>query len=60
MTDVDLLVSGADLVVTMDDDRRELPGGWVACDGGFVTAVGDAAQAPPPSRRVLDAAVAGR
>jgi 8-oxoguanine deaminase len=53
---VDLVVVGADLVVTMDDDRRELPGGWVACDGGFVTAVGDAAQAPPPSRRVLDAA----
>jgi cytosine/adenosine deaminase-related metal-dependent hydrolase len=53
---VDLVVVGADWVVTMDDDRRELPGGWVACDGGFVTAVGDAAQAPPPSRRVLDAA----
>jgi hypothetical protein len=30
---VDLLVQGAELVATMDDDRRELAGGWVACHG---------------------------
>src|SRR4029453_17754465 len=53
---VDLGVVGADLVVTMDDDRRELPGGWVACDGGFVTAVGDAGQGAPPPRRGLGGA----
>jgi cytosine/adenosine deaminase-related metal-dependent hydrolase len=51
----DLLVTGADLVVTMDDDRRELPGGWVACAGGFVTAVGSAADTPPDAARVLRA-----
>jgi cytosine/adenosine deaminase-related metal-dependent hydrolase len=55
MTHVDLLVSGADLVVTMDDDRRELAGGWVACAGGFVAAVGAAGETPPPARRVLRA-----
>ena len=26
----DLVISGARLVATMDDDRRELEGGWVA------------------------------
>lgn len=52
---VDLLVTGADLVVTMDDERRELAGGWVACTDGFVTAVGPAAEAAPPATRVLRA-----
>lgn len=52
---VDLLVAGADLVVTMDDDRREVPGGWVACRDGFVAAVGAASDPPPPAARVLRA-----
>lgn len=54
-TTVDLLVAGADLVATMDDERRELAGGWVACTDGFVTAVGAAGDAPPPARRMLRA-----
>jgi cytosine/adenosine deaminase-related metal-dependent hydrolase len=54
-TPVDLLVAGADLVVTMDDDRRELPGGWVACRDGFVAAVGAAGETPPPAERTLRA-----
>jgi 8-oxoguanine deaminase len=52
---VDLVVTGAELVATMDGDRRELAGGWVAVDGGLVAAVGDGAGAPPPARRTLDA-----
>lgn len=52
---VDLVVVGADLVVTMDDARRELAGGWVACRDGFVTAVGGGDEAPPPASRVLRA-----
>ncbi|HET6950329.1 MAG TPA: 8-oxoguanine deaminase, partial [Acidimicrobiales bacterium] len=52
---VDLLVAGADHIVTMDDDRRELRGGWVACRNGFVTAVGPAGEPPPAARRVLRA-----
>ncbi|HEX6418606.1 MAG TPA: 8-oxoguanine deaminase [Acidimicrobiales bacterium] len=51
----DLVVTSADLVVTMDDDRRELPGGWVACAGGLVTAVGGPPDPPPPAVRVLRA-----
>jgi cytosine/adenosine deaminase-related metal-dependent hydrolase len=40
----------------MDDDRREQPGGWVAIDGGFVTAVGGPLDAAPPALQTLDAA----
>ena len=32
MDAVDLVVADAELLVTMDDDRRELRGGWVAVD----------------------------
>ena len=52
---VDLVVVGADLVVTMDDDRRELAGGWIACKDGFVTAVGAADEPPPAATRTLRA-----
>ncbi|HKA85061.1 MAG TPA: amidohydrolase family protein, partial [Acidimicrobiales bacterium] len=52
---VDLLVAGADLVVTMDDDRRELAGGWVACRDGFVVAVGGGSDPAPQAARVLRA-----
>ncbi len=51
----ELLVRGARLVATMDDARRELPGGWVAITDGVVAAVGDAATAPPAADAVLDA-----
>jgi cytosine/adenosine deaminase-related metal-dependent hydrolase len=53
--EVDLLVAGAELVATMDDERRELSGGWVACRDGFVTAVGSARDELPEARRVLRA-----
>ena len=51
----DLVVTGARLVVTMDDARRELAGGWVALRDGLVSAVGDAATPVPPATAVLDA-----
>lgn len=50
---VDLVVRGARLVATMDDDRREIAGGWVAVTDGLVAALGDGA--PPAARRTLDA-----
>jgi cytosine/adenosine deaminase-related metal-dependent hydrolase len=49
----DLVVTGAELVATVDDDRRELAGGWVAVDGGLVVGVGTGD--PPPGRERLDA-----
>jgi cytosine/adenosine deaminase-related metal-dependent hydrolase len=47
---VDLLVAGALLVATLDDDRREIPGGWVAVRGGRIAGVGEPGQEPPAAR----------
>ncbi|MDQ6698332.1 MAG: 8-oxoguanine deaminase [Actinomycetota bacterium] len=52
----DLLVADADLVATVDDDRRELLGGWVAITDGLVSAVGASADPRPEARVVLSAA----
>jgi cytosine/adenosine deaminase-related metal-dependent hydrolase len=49
----DLVVTGATCVATMDAERRELSGGWVAITGGFVTDVGTGP--PPPATETLDA-----
>ncbi len=51
----DLLVTGADLVATMDDGRRELAGGWVAVTGGVVSGLGGPADLPPAAATTLDA-----
>jgi len=50
----DLLVEHADLVATVDDERREIQGGWVAVSGGFVSGVGPPGY-EPEAARVLDA-----
>ena len=50
----DLCVRGAGLVVTMDAERREIPGGWVAVTDGFVTGVGGPG-GEPEADRVIDA-----
>ena len=49
----DLLVSRAHLLVTVDDDRTEIRGGWVAMTDGLVTGVGEAGS-EPEARRVID------
>jgi cytosine/adenosine deaminase-related metal-dependent hydrolase len=51
----DLLVRGAELLVTMDADRRELAGGWIAISGGFVSALGGADDTPPSASLVVRA-----
>ncbi len=50
----DLLVTGARLLVTMDAERRELPGGWVAVTGGQVSGIGPAGT-EPAAREVIRA-----
>src|ERR1700694_2875502 len=55
MDTFDLLVTGAELVATVDDQRREIAGGWVAIDDGLVVAVGAHDQDVPEARRILRA-----
>ena len=45
-TPADLLITGATLVATCDDERREIPGGWVAITDGVVSGVGPAGSEP--------------
>ncbi len=52
---VDLVVTNARTVATMDADRRELAGGWVAITDGLVSAVGSASQPVPAADTVIDA-----
>ena len=51
----DLLVHNARLLVTVDERRRELPGGWVSITGGFVEAVGASTDPVPTAVRTIDA-----
>jgi cytosine/adenosine deaminase-related metal-dependent hydrolase len=51
-----LLIRGARLLATLDRDRRELPGGWVAMEDGVITAVGDSTDEEPQADETIDAA----
>src|SRR4051812_24363940 len=51
----DLLVTDADLVATVDDARREIPGGWVAVTGGLVSGLGTSTDPRPPAVATIDA-----
>jgi hypothetical protein len=53
--EADLLVRDALLVATVDDGRRELPGGWVAVTDGLVSGVGGSGDPVPAAERVVDA-----
>ncbi|ETA01627.1 cytosine deaminase-like metal-dependent hydrolase [Frankia sp. CcI6] len=51
----DLVVVGAELVATVDADRREIRGGWIAVTNGLVSALGGPDEPPPPAVRTLRA-----
>ncbi|HEX6393646.1 MAG TPA: 8-oxoguanine deaminase [Acidimicrobiales bacterium] len=53
--DSDLLITGAEMVVTMDDSRSEIRSGWVATTGGLISHIGGPGDAPPVARETLDA-----
>ena len=55
MSRADLLVRNAQLVATVDPQRREIPGGWVAVTDGFVSAVGSSTDPQPSADRIIDA-----
>jgi len=50
----DLVIADARLVATVDAERRELPGGFVAITAGFVSHIGTGQ--PPPAHDTIDAA----
>lgn len=52
----DLLVRDALTVATVDGERRELAGGWVAITNGLISGVGGGADRPPEATSSLSAA----
>jgi cytosine/adenosine deaminase-related metal-dependent hydrolase len=55
VTRADLLVRNALLVATVDAQRREIPGGWVAITDGLVSGVGASTDPLPDAQQVIDA-----
>jgi cytosine/adenosine deaminase-related metal-dependent hydrolase len=53
---VDLVVANATLVATVDDDRREIPGGWVAVTDGLIVGLGASSDPVPTATTLIDAA----
>ncbi len=51
-----LLVRNADVLVTMDGERREIRGGGLFAEGNRITAVGASSELPSTADRVLDLA----
>jgi len=51
----DLIISGADLIATVDADRRELRNGWIAIENGVISAIGGPTDPQPNAERVLRA-----
>src|SRR4051794_14897079 len=47
----DLLITDAELIATVDDARREIPGGWVAVTGGMISGLGGPGGDPPAAVR---------
>ena len=52
----DVLIRNARLLATLDADRSEHAGGWVAVEGGLISAVGSSADAEPVATETIDAA----
>ena len=48
----DLLIRNAALVATVDSQRRETPGGWVAITNGLISGVGTAGSEPTATRTI--------
>lgn len=51
----DILIQNAGLIATVDDLRREIPGGWIACTDGIISAIGTSLDPQPDALRVIDA-----
>lgn len=51
----DLLINNTWLLATVDSERRELPGGWVAITDGLVSGVGSSIDPLPEATRTLSA-----
>ena len=49
----DLLIKDANLLATVDTDRKELHGGWLTITCGLISAIGGPGDAMPSAKKVL-------
>lgn len=52
---VDLLIRDAASIATVDAGRREIAGGWIAVESGFISAIGGIGDEPPEAERTISA-----
>ena len=50
----DLLLTNSGLIATVDNDRRELVGGWLAISDGLITSVGASTDPRPEATQTVD------
>ena len=55
-TTCDLILTNADLIATVDPERREIPNGWIAVTRNRIVAIGGAADHAPTPTTVVSAA----
>ena len=51
----DLVLTDCGTIATVDDDRREQSGGWIAMTDGLISAIGSGADTVPEAARTLSA-----
>lgn len=51
----DLVIRNARMIATLDENRRELRGGWVAITDGAIEYVGESGEVAPKANRIIDA-----
>ncbi len=51
----DLVIHNASLVATVDNSRREIPGGWVAITNGLISGIGSSTEPVPVATERIDA-----
>lgn len=51
----DLLIHNAGVLATVDADRRELRGGWIAVENGLISAIGSSTDPHPEAAATMDA-----
>lgn len=51
----DLVIGDARLIATVDSNRREIAGGWIACTNGLISAIGGPRDEPPVATKTIGA-----
>ena len=51
----DVVIHRARLIATVDEQRREIAGGWIAITNGLISGIGSGSEEPPTAKETIDA-----